>query len=320
VLQIIESQEPLRPLPRRFSIGVLGDVRLEVRGTLPGMRFRDVVSDLLVFSPLTSVVAGTAVNMARATRQVFQRAHVIAKVGSDEHLPFIEAGLDALGVEYSLIQDPRITNGLTIVLRDTVPHGPGVRLLLSGRPSPNLALNVDDLSDVRRLVTDLDVLFIDGYSLLADPSRTAALGLANLASSSGVATCLDVVPHMIDRELAPEILFQAMREFDYVACEARTAARLLTSDPGDVFKESQLPRLLEQLAALNQDIVWLLRYGIGDMEDVVMCAPGQPVLHYTTGYALATDTVGFGDKVLSHELRYLLESRRGQKAQEIPNP
>lgn len=56
---------------RRFRLLAVGDVRIEVRALLPGLRFTELTSDRLAYAPARALVAGTAVNLARRAAGYF---------------------------------------------------------------------------------------------------------------------------------------------------------------------------------------------------------------------------------------------------------
>ncbi|MGH3240494.1 MAG: hypothetical protein ACRDNL_08940, partial [Spirillospora sp.] len=113
---------------RRFALFVLGDVGIEVRATLPDVRFAEVDADRLTYAPARAMVAGTAVNMARAATRYFHRVGVLGKVGDDDFTPVIRRELRRIGADDHLRVEPGVPNGVSVMLRDHAGGGgAGVR-------------------------------------------------------------------------------------------------------------------------------------------------------------------------------------------------
>ncbi|GAA4101599.1 hypothetical protein [Actinomadura miaoliensis] len=107
---------------RRFRLVVLGDVMIEARADLPGVRFADVAADRLAYAPARAVVAGTAVNMARCATGYFRRVAVLGKIGDDAFTPVIRRELRRMGVRDLLCVEPGAPNGVAMMLRDGAAH------------------------------------------------------------------------------------------------------------------------------------------------------------------------------------------------------
>ncbi|MFC7733566.1 PfkB family carbohydrate kinase [Actinomadura keratinilytica] len=109
---------PAGAAERRFRLVVLGDVMIEARADLPGVRFADVAADRLAYAPARAVVAGTAVNMARCAAGYFRRVAVLGKIGDDAFTPVIRRELRRIGVRDLLCVEPGAANGVAVMLRE----------------------------------------------------------------------------------------------------------------------------------------------------------------------------------------------------------
>jgi sugar/nucleoside kinase (ribokinase family) len=289
------------------SITLLGDVRVEIRGRLERTKYSDVIANTQEFPDLHVLVSGTAVNMAVGAVGTFERIDVIAKVGADAFTPAIERRFADLGVTSHLVVDPALPNGCSVVLRDATP-GEGVRLLVSSKPSPNLTLTTEELSAVLHRIPGRPVFVSDGYSLLANTSRAAVMSGARSVRDLGGLACLDVVPHDIDSRIAFADLAPALEAFQVVVCEAETLARMLGVDVSRPITSAEVLRLLPVVRRrIAGPTVWILRFGAGNMENVVMSHTDGRALTYRTGYVRAHAKTGFGDLILAKELRYILD-------------
>jgi sugar/nucleoside kinase (ribokinase family) len=297
-------------MPRRFAVTVIGDIRVEVRGILPSARFADVERDLLVFAPLSLKISGTAVNVATAAVDVFARTTVIARIGDDALTAAIRAHLEALGASSHLVVDPDIGNGLVVLIRDQDPSRlAGVRLLISGDPAPSHRLSPDDVRAYKGTIEASDLLLLDGYSLLSPCSRSAVVDAARIARDAGVQVGLDLLPHDLDNYLGLDDIKRHIALADYVIVEARTLSRTLLQSSADPFATRDLPGLLARINAdFDRRHVWLLRFGLGDIDESLIYANGRIYCYEVTGYAseASADRVGFGDRLSMVQLAQLL--------------
>lgn len=314
---------------RRFRLVVLGDVMIEARADLPGVRFTDLAADRLAYAPARAVVAGTAMNMARCATGYFRRVALLAKIGDDAFTPVIRRELRRMGVRDLLCVEPGAANGVSVMLRDGTGRpdavgvegggpvgrdalGPGVRLLVVDDQGPGRRLTEDDVRRAAPAIRRADVLFADGYSLLAPASRGALRAALDVARRGGTLVAFDLVPHDIDRRLPAAEAAPVLGSVDVVITEVPTLARLLglpvPSTPAEV---------REMLPALDRRVggrpLWLLRHGPTSLEDVVAYRRGQVLVEYASGYGPGVRRTGFGDRLAAGELYWWLSSRCGER-------
>jgi sugar/nucleoside kinase (ribokinase family) len=301
------------PPERRFSLTVLGDVRLEMRARLPDRSFTEVTGDHLVYAPTRFLLSGTAVNMARYARRYFERTEVLAKVGDDGLTRFVQEELKELGIGARLHIQRGRPNGLCVMLRDSGgARRDGARLLIASDEAPSQALTAQDVRDSADLIEESDILFCDGYSLLSPLSRHAVTEALTLARNAGVRTAFDLVPHDIGARLGPDLVWPTISMADVIVGYAGTVAELVGEPfpaPGDGVPSGLLAAL--DAAATPRRPLWLLRHGEGGMAHVLAYRRNEVAITYDTGYAAATDKAGLGDRVTSAELYWWLSGGFG---------
>lgn len=297
---------------RRFDLLVIGDVRLEVRAELHGMRFTDLTADRLAYADASAVVAGTAVNMARSATGYFRRVGLFTRIGDDDHTESIRRELSRLGVRDLCRVDAGMPNGVAVMVRDDAPAGPGVRLLIAAQNAPSRRLSE---ADVRRAAAEIraaDVVFLDGYALLSPISRAATCAAARIANESGTLVAFDLVPHDIDGRVPVCEVLPLLALTDVIVTEAATMARLLGMPPPVTSAETrELPPLLDR--SVGGRPLWLLRFGETNLENVLAYRRGQGgeglLLEYASGYGEGVERAGFGDRLASCELYWWLSAR-----------
>ncbi|MWA06466.1 hypothetical protein F8568_040195 [Actinomadura sp. LD22] len=293
---------------RRFSLFVLGDVRIEVRAELAGVRFGELTADRLCYAPARALVAGTAVNLARCAVARFRRVSVLAKVGDDEFTPVIRRELRRIGVRDRLRVEPGAPNGVTVMLRDgPAGGGPGVRLLVAEPDAPGRRLTESEVRSAAGAIGRADVLFLDGYSLLSPVSRAALRAAAEAARAAGTRVAFDLVPHDIDARLAAADVLPLLSAADLVIAEAPTLARVLGRPvPAGAGEVRALARALDDLVPGRP--LWLLRFGPTRLERVLAYRRERLLTEYASGYREGDVRAGFGDRLAVRELYWWLSS------------
>ncbi|MCP2340838.1 carbohydrate kinase family protein [Actinomadura rupiterrae] len=294
---------------RRFSVVVLGDVRIEVRATLRGVRFAEVSADRLAYAPASAVVGGTAVNMARCAVEYFRRVAVLGRIGDDDFTPVVRRELRRIGARDLLRAEPGTANGVTVMLRDLAPGGGrGARLLIAEHDAPDRRLSPSDVRDAVRPIRRADALCCDGYASLAAASRAALRTAMEAARAAGTLVLFDLVPHDVDGRLPPEEALAPLALADIVTSEAPTLARLL-GRPGPRTADDTLALVPALDALVPGRPLWLLRFGPSSLEGVLAHRRGDLTLHYASGYAEGVERIGFGDRLAAAELYWWLARR-----------
>ncbi|MEU9019664.1 PfkB family carbohydrate kinase [Actinomadura sp. NPDC048394] len=288
---------------------MIGDVRIEVRAALDGVRFGELTADRLCYAPARALVAGTAVNLARCAVARFRRVSVLAKIGDDGFTPVIRRELRRIGARDRLRVEPGAPNGVTVMLRDgPAGGGPGVRLLVADQDAPGRRLTESEVRSAARAIGRSDVLFLDGYALLSPVSRAALRAAADTAREAGTAVAFDLVPHDIDARLPAADVLPLLSAADLVIAEAPTLARLLGREvPAGADEVRALARALDDLVPGTP--LWLLRFGPTQLERVLAYQWERLLMEYETGYRDGDARAGFGDRLAVWELHQWLSSR-----------
>ncbi|GLZ10915.1 hypothetical protein Acsp04_11500 [Actinomadura sp. NBRC 104425] len=307
---------------RRFRLVVLGDVMIEARADLPGVRFADVAADRLAYAPARAVVAGTAVNMARCAAGYFRRVAVLGKIGDDAFTPVIRRELRRMGVRDLLCVEPGAANGVAVMLRDGAeppargrgdgrggPDGRrGVRLLVVDDHGPGRRLTESEVHRAAPAIRRADALFADGYALLAPVSRAALRAAVRIAREAGTLVAFDLVPHDVDRRLPAAEAVPVLEAADVVITEVPTLARLLGLPvPCDASGVRDMLPVLDRMVGGRP--LWLLRHGPSSLEDVVAYRREHVLVEYPTGYGPGVRRTGFGDRLAAGELYWWLSLR-----------
>ncbi|GAA4129427.1 hypothetical protein [Actinomadura keratinilytica] len=316
---------PAGAAERRFRLVVLGDVMIEARADLPGVRFADVAADRLAYAPARAVVAGTAVNMARCAAGYFRRVAVLGKIGDDAFTPVIRRELRRIGVRDLLCVEPGAANGVAVMLREGAEppahgrSGPdgrgadgrrGVRLLVVDDHGPGRRLTESEVHRAAPAIRRADALFADGYALLAPVSRAALRAAVRIAREAGTLVAFDLVPHDVDRRLPAAEAVPVLEAADVVISEVPTLARLLGLPvPCDAAGVHDMLPVLDR--AVQGRPLWLLRHGPSSLEDVVAYRREHVLLEYPTGYGPGVRRTGFGDRLAAAELYWWLSLRSG---------
>ncbi|TDC96481.1 carbohydrate kinase family protein [Actinomadura sp. 7K507] len=291
---------------RRFGLFVIGDVGIEIRASLPDVRFTELDADRLSYAPARAMVAGTAVNLARPATCYFRRVGVLGKVGDDDFTPVIRRELRRIGVDDHLRVEAGTPNGVAVMLRDRpCGGGRGARLLVVQDDPPGRRLAEPEVRAAAAGIGDADVLAIDGYSLLSPVSRRALSAAARLARDAGTRVAFDLVPHDIDARLPARAVLPVLALADAVISEAPTLARLLGRPaPAEGFEVRGLLPELDR--AVPGRPLWLLRFGATSLERVIAYRRERLLMEYPTGYGDGVERAGFGDRLAASELYWWL--------------
>jgi sugar/nucleoside kinase (ribokinase family) len=289
---------------------IIGDVRIEFRMALSDVEFSRLHEDHLAYTAIDPLVSGTAVNLARRAGEYFARVNLIGKIGEDGFNSMIADAVRAAGAEPALAIAAGMGNGFTVVLRDRGGKPDGVRLLVAGRPAPGELLSPADIRDRGHLIAASDVVVCDGYALLSAVSAAAMREVASQVAATRALLCLDVVPHDIDGRVEHRLVHDWLRRADIVIVEGRTLGRLFGFPTSGSCTAREVSELLGRLPAPAEGRqLWLVRCGPDGMSETLVYRAGEICRSYQTGYAEATETMGFGDRLAAAELFWWLARR-----------
>jgi sugar/nucleoside kinase (ribokinase family) len=298
----------------RFSLAVVGDVRVELRTELADRSFTELTEDHLGYAPVRAVVAGTAINLARHAVGYFRAITVIGRIGDDAFTPVIRQCLRDLGVTDRLSAEPGTPNGFSVMLRDRpASDRHGVRLLVAGDGAPSGRVSAADLHRSAAVVERADVLFVDGYALLSPVSRVGLRAAVRIARAAGTLVAFDLVPHDIHRRLPLQDVLPVLAEANVILTEVPTVAGLLDRPvASDADGARELLPALDQAPAGPQGRrpLWLLRFGATHLENALAYQRDRLLLEYPTGYGPGVQRTGYGDRLAVCELYWWLSRTR----------
>lgn len=280
------------------SVVVLGDINLEISSTTD-TAFASLTSDRLCYQPVRLAPGGTAVNFALAAAGLFDSVTLLGAVGDDLAGEQVERALNESTVDIRLMRAAGMDTGLIVAIRDAAGTG-GVRLLVVRSPNANAALNRVFVEAHAALLAQADLLVTDGYSMLAEPRRSATLEAMRLAGGTVV---FDLVPHHIDAMIGLADLDSWLTDVDVLVVEAGTIGALLgTPRPAGVIELPHATRVLAKARTRYPNLTFLLRFGTGNSDQSLVAQPDREPLHSYTGYRDTPDPHGFGDRLTATEL------------------
>ncbi|WP_329094380.1 PfkB family carbohydrate kinase [Actinomadura citrea] len=289
-----------------FSIAVIGDIRVETRARLREQSFGGVLYDHLEFTPIDSVLSGTAINFAKQAVRWFGAVRVISRIGQDLHTEEIVSYLSRLATSRTLSISAGAPNGRTIVLRDRDAR----RILIAGDTSPIQDLSTSDIQRAEGDIALSDAAFADGYLMLAERSRAALLAALRTANDNGTVFCLDLVPHDMEKYLSLDGIRPILERSDIIVSQARTLATLIGLSNEYPYKEQNFGELIPGLAELSEKACWYLRHGDHDIGKVTVCQGGREISRYNTGFDKERSMAGFGDRITAAEIHDYLSRQR----------
>lgn len=281
---------------------IIGDVNVEVMGQAD-VPFREISENRLLYRHLEMTIGGTAAKFAVAAMEIFDPVCVVGSVGADELGTWAERWLVNLGIDARLRHEPSLPTGLAVSVRDGSEDG-GVRLLLVNAENANHALGPGDIDRNADCLTQADLVLTDGYCLLKESRRKSTLDAMRRASEAAVTVVVDIVPHDCYRLIGGAELAEWLAYANVCIVEVLTIRRLLRMEPAASFADLPLAwQTADALAVKFPRHAFLLRFGIQNVEQSLVCRPGHNPLHRFTGVVGAPRPHVLADQVTARELR-----------------
>ena len=295
-------------MTRVFTATVIGDLNIELVCQLNDSTFADFTHDTLLYRTIGTSIGGTAANFALAGLNYYRELHVLGKVGNDVFGMMVMNQLTSASIHVHCNIDNTVPTGLAIHLRDSNPaHHKGIRLLVVQEKAANHMLSVQDVEQHIPIIAQSDVLLLDGYCLLAQPRRDASIRAMQIAQAYNTVVAFDIVPHHPYELYSFDTLKSIIDLSTIIITELYTIRHFLQMEEQDQTEEKELA--IQTAVALHTQFpgkVFLLRFGIGNIDQSLICLPGKAPQHSFTGYNQAEELRGFGDRLTARELADIL--------------
>lgn len=283
------------------SVAVMGDVNVEAVSRID-TPFTELTTNRLAYEKIDLVPGGTGANFALAATSLFDEVMLLGSVGDDLLGQHIEAALCQSGVDVRLLHAAGADTGFAVAIRDGAGTA-GVRLLLVRSTSANTALDPKFVDRHVSMITRADFLVTDGYSMVAEPRRTATLLAMQLAAEAGGAVVFDLVPHDLYRTTTLAMLDCSLANVGILIAEAGTIGTFLgVTRPTGIIELPHATEVLALASARYQDMAFMLRFGVGNADQSLIARPGRAPVHTYTGYRQTDSRHGFGDRLAVTEL------------------
>jgi len=295
-------------MAKEFTVTVIGDLNLELVCQLEESSFIDISQDTLLYQAIKSYIGGTASNFAIDGLKYYREVHVLGKLGADALGEAIISELRKSNIYVHCNIDPKAPTGLALYLRDSnTTNSRGTRLLIVQTQSANRTLSVEDVEQYAHILAQSDLLILDGYSFLDQPRKDAIIRAMQIAHANHVVIAFDILPHNAYNLYSLDTLKSMVAPTNVLITELVTIRRFLGFNVPDYILEKEIA--LETAAILESEFknkAFLLRFGIGNCDQSLVCLPGTTPRHSFTGYGQAEELRGFGDRLSARELAEIL--------------
>lgn len=291
-----------------YSVAVIGDINLDYIVNIP-VKNISAQGDTVITAPIRQQLGGTAGSFARAATDYFQSVHVLGKLGNDAVGRVLRERLRSHGVTLHVITDPERASRVVLVLNFSNSNRATRRIMVGDDDTANFNVTVGDIAKWKRVLQTIDVLLVDAYSYLSEPRRTACAHAMQISLNAGAVTAFDIVPHDCYRSITLDDLRHHLTPAKLVISEVNTLAHFLELPPlTQKMTAAQIVNtMLPSLTNAFGDKVWFLRFGMGNIEQSIICMTQQAPVHSYTGYLQATERTGFGDVLTAQQLRWYLD-------------
>ena len=298
----------------QHSVTVIGDLLLELSTRIEGATFAALQRDALCYAPIRTSVGGTGANFALAAVDHFAAVNILGRVGEDAFGGVILKALVSSNVHTFVESCKGVSTGTTLYLRDSsseVQHG--VRLLVIDRGA-NRCIDQAYIENHVAIITQSDIFFLDGYSFMEEPRRSASEHAMKIAKAAGVTVALDLVPHNAHQFFRANDVASWFRCADLVIAEVRTIRRALGYPSDEEVHDAQAT--YDTCDLLRQSFPgtsFHLRFGVGNIERSLLCEVGQTPMLRANGYVETTEPKGFGDRLSAADLADYLSRTRSTR-------
>lgn len=233
------------------SICILGDVMLDIVTYLNSADSTESIKLKNIPNKIDLLPGGTGIMFAKASvEEGFDTVHLIGKIGASSENKnqadlagkLLAKELTKLGINTVLPLDSKNRTGTTMITYFV----DGKRLLVADNGANHNFDENDITPEMIATVSNSDMLFVSGYSLL-EPKRAKAIKiLTEIARSKKKIVILDVVPHTIYRHMSKANFLSLTLFVDVIIAEYNTMRRLLFNGEGDINPSSMTVEYMAQ--------------------------------------------------------------------------
>jgi sugar/nucleoside kinase (ribokinase family) len=292
------------------SVTVMGDLFVEFSVRVEGVTFQSLERDALYYGPIRMVAGGTAMNFALAAADHFRVVNILGRVGRDAlGGTLLNAGF-ASNVSSCIEASGRASTGTAIYLRDSSKvFQNGVRFLVVDRGA-NMYIDHEYIEKYAAVIAGSDLFFLDSYSFLEEPRRSASESAMCIAKSGGAAVALDLVPHDAHLHFRTVDVERWVNQVDLVIAEVRTIRRVFGFHAEEEVLDPAIAQATWEMVHRKFPATsFYLRFGFGNIDRSLLCEVGRMPLLRENGYLGTAEARGFGDRLSAVDLGGYLSRR-----------
>jgi sugar/nucleoside kinase (ribokinase family) len=287
------------------SITAIGDLAMDVTARVP-LAFGDIARDIMCPAAVTVAVGGSAANFAVAAAGSFVKVDLITAVGQDSVGDWLIRAVESAHVDVHAQRIASRSTRVVMVIRDGSP-GHGTRLMIPGNDVANTELTKDNMAMLESVISNTDLLMVDGYSLLAEPRRTAALYGMRMARDADAKVAVDIVPHNLYTHWSAAELMAVTDLSTIVIGEVNTLLGFMGLPPLSEPTERAAAATIGALRDMFGPKMMSLRFGIGNIDQSLLVRQDGTYEHTWNGYVNAPDAAGFGDRLSAREMLFFMD-------------
>jgi sugar/nucleoside kinase (ribokinase family) len=287
------------------TITIIGDVMVEFYSEISNVEFINIDKDILLYKDITCRACGTGLSLAKKSIKYFSKVNIISKVGNDNLGSIILSDIRENKITPFIFTSHVYPTSMSIYIRDGNRNfHKGSRIIIIQEESANLYLNKEDIEKISSDIIKSSLLFIDGYCINSKDRAVAVEYALRLAKDNNIVTAFDIVPHDIYKMKSLDDIHAFLNLSDVIIAEINTLSQLIG------IEVTENKQSIDNLVTVCQQHlgakVFLLRYGIGNIDKSAIYLPGQDAHYYDTGYSTAQNVSGFGDELSAKELAQIL--------------
>nr|WP_279629234.1 PfkB family carbohydrate kinase [Amycolatopsis thailandensis] len=291
----------------KFSITIVGDLRVDVNVQLGSYDFGPACSQYTAYREVSITPGGTALSMCRAFAPYFNSRHVVSALGMDSYSDNLRLAVNEAATS-STLQEVDTPNGTTIALFcDSETPASKSRFSVASPRSPYLSMDPDWIHENLPSALGSDMLTMDCLLLASPDSSTSAHLVAQAARSAGCLLAIDVVPHNIidhaDRDEVLRLLFGA----NLVTVELGTLAQMFGTNCHPTESHQEAERLYNLLKPHLAEQHWVvIRFGSLSIEYSIIYSPDGPLKETDSGPAIRAGGYPSGSEISGSEYKFIL--------------